>query len=342
MWDLEDSDQTDGARQPWALDDDPEEDVAFVEGLTARIAAQIARAVRGQEGVIEAALVALIAGGHALFEGVPGTAKTLTVRALAAAVSADFKRIQFTPDLMPSDILGTNIFDTASGEFRLRRGPIFSELVLADEINRTPPKTQAALLEAMEERRVSVDGTPTPLPPIFTVFATQNPVEYEGTYPLPEAQLDRFLLKIVVDYPTEEAETAMVAAWSAGFNAADLTTAGITPVATIADLLRARALLPSVKVEPQTLAYITTIVRRTRSHRQLLLGASPRAAVALLQASKALALQRGRGFVTPDDIKAMAPAVLRHRVLLRPEAELEGIGADRVLAGILDGIEVPR
>ena len=314
----------------------------FVAGLAERIGGEIHKAVQGQEEIVEAALVALLAGGHALFEGVPGTAKTLLVRSLAQACHADFKRIQFTPDLMPSDILGTNVYEMATGAFHLRRGPLFSEIVLADEINRTPPKTQAALLEAMEERRVSVDGVPNPLPPIFTVFATQNPVEYEGTYPLPEAQLDRFLVKVIVPYPSEDAEHRMLSAWDRGFRAADLATADIRPVATVDDLLRVRGSLPGVTVEPKIITYITTLVRRTREHRQLTLGASPRAAVSLLQFAKTLALIRGRPFVIPDDIKAMALPVLRHRVLLRPEAEIEGVGPDRVIASLLESIEVPR
>jgi MoxR-like ATPase len=320
----------------------PDDPSVFVADLAERLTDQIHKAVQGQEDVVEAALVALLAGGHALFEGVPGTAKTLLVRALSAACSAEFKRIQFTPDLMPSDITGTSIFDLNTGSFNLRRGPVFAEIVLADEINRTPPKTQAALLEAMEERRVSIDGTPHPLPGVFTVFATQNPVEYEGTYPLPEAQLDRFLLKVQVDYPSEEAETAMLRAWDQGFKAADLATADVRPVASPEDLLRARSLLPSVAVEPKMLGYITAIVRSTRQHRQLTLGASPRATVALLQAGKTLALMRGRPFLTPDDVKAMALPVLRHRILLRPEAEIEGAGPDRILKSLIEAVEVPR
>jgi MoxR-like ATPase len=303
-----------------------DDDARFVAGLAERLAGEVHKAVQGQDDVVEAALVALLAGGHALFEGVPGTAKTLLVRSLATACRAEFKRIQFTPDLMPSDILGTNVYEMATGAFHLRRGPIFSEIVLADEINRTPPKTQAALLEAMEERRVSVEGVGNPLPPVFTVFATQNPVEYEGTYPLPEAQLDRFLVKVIVPYPAEDAEARMLEAYDRGFRAADLATADIRPVASADDLLRARASLPGVTVEPRILVYITTLVRRTREHRQLTLGASPRASVALLQSAKALALMRGRAFVIPDDVKQMALPVLRHRVLLRPEAEIEGVG----------------
>jgi MoxR-like ATPase len=315
---------------------------AFVASLAERLKGEIHKAVRGQDEVIEAALIALLAGGHALFEGVPGTAKTLLVRSLAASCQAEFKRIQFTPDLMPSDISGTNVFDMNTSAFTLRRGPIFGEIVLADEINRTPPKTQAALLEAMEERRVSIDGIPNYLPPVFTVFATQNPVEYEGTYPLPEAQLDRFLLKVQVPYPDENAEQEMLRAWDRGFKAGDLSTAQIQPVATVADIVQARAYLPSVTVEAKIIGYITTLVRRTREHRQFTLGASPRATVAMLQASKALALIRGRDFVIPDDIKAVALPVLRHRVLLRPEAEIEGTGPDRVLSSLMEGVEVPR
>ena len=329
----------DGQPAPSDLDLDP---ASFVSRLAEKLRTEVHKAVRGQEQVIETALIALLAGGHALFEGVPGTAKTLLVRSLAASCSAGFKRIQFTPDLMPSDISGTNVFDLTTSSFTLRQGPIFAEIVLADEINRTPPKTQAALLEAMEERRVSIDGVSNPLPAIFTVFATQNPVEYEGTYPLPEAQLDRFLVKVLVGYPEEDAELAMLQAYDRGFRAADLATAKIQPVATVADLLRARASLPAVTVEPRMLNYVASLTRRTRSHRQLALGASPRATVALLQASKTLALIRGRLFVTPDDVKAVALPVLRHRVLLRPEAEVEGVGADRILTTLIEGVEVPR
>lgn len=324
------------------MSEETDELAAFGSALAERVRVEIAKAVRGQEHVIEAALVALLAGGHALFEGVPGTAKTLLVRALAAACQAEFKRIQFTPDLMPSDILGTNIYDMQSGTFQLRRGPIFSEIVLADEINRTPPKTQAALLECMEERRVTVDGVPCQLPEVFTVFATQNPVEYEGTYPLPEAQLDRFLVKVIVDYPSEEAEREMLTAWDSGFQASNLATANVQPVVSVEELQRVRQSLSQVRTEEKVRAYLMTIVRRTRTHKDLLLGASPRATVALLNASKALALLRGRAFVTPDDIKAMALPVLRHRVLLRPEAELEGVATDKVLTVLIESIEVPR
>jgi MoxR-like ATPase len=243
---------------------------------------------------------------------------------------------------MPSDITGTSVLDMVTSTFNLRHGPVFTEILLADEINRTPPKTQAALLEAMEERRVSIDGDTHDLPPVFTVFATQNPVEYEGTYPLPEAQLDRFLLKFTVSYPDDATEQEMLRAADQGFKASDLASAGLEPVAGVSDLLRARASLPGVTVEPRIISYITTIVRRTRENRQLTLGASPRATVALLAAGKALALLRGRPFLTPDDIKTMTLPVLRHRILLRPEAEIEGAGPDRVLRAILESVEVPR
>ncbi len=324
----------------------PSDDLSGVataaKALADAVRFEVGKAVRGQEDVIETALIALLAGGHALFEGVPGTAKTLLVRTLAAACQAQFKRIQFTPDLMPSDIVGTNVFEASSAEFRLRQGPVFTEFLLADEINRTPPKTQAALLEAMEERRVSIDGESLPLPPIFTVFATQNPVEFEGTYPLPEAQVDRFLVKVLIDYPDEAAENEMLSAWDSGFQARDLATANVQPVASVADILAIRASLPRVKIEEKTRAYIISLVRATRQHKQLLLGASPRASVALLLASKTRALLQGRDYVNPDDIKAMSLPVLRHRVLLRPEAELEGIGPDRILTTLVASVEVPR
>jgi MoxR-like ATPase len=321
---------------------DIKNEAAFAANLAHKIRTEVHKAIRGQDDAIDAALVALFAGGHALFEGVPGTAKTLLVRTLAAACATEFKRIQFTPDLMPSDILGTNVYEMATSNFTLRKGPIFSEFVLADEVNRTPPKTQAALLEAMEERRVSIDGTSTPLPLGFTVFATQNPVEYEGTYPLPEAQLDRFLLKVVIDYPSEAAEREMVMAWNQGFKASDLATANIQSVANVADLVRVREMLPKVTTRPEVLDYLTSVVRATRDYRPLALGASPRATVALLQAAKATALMQGRDFFTPDDIKAVVLPVLRHRVLLRPEAELEGSSPDRVLTTLLASIDPPR
>lgn len=307
-----------------------------------RVQAQVRRVIIGQEATLQQALCALLADGHVLLEGVPGVAKTLLVRVLAQTIGLEFRRVQFTPDLMPSDLIGTTVFDVRSGEFRIRHGPIFANLVLADEVNRTPPKTQSALLEAMEERRVTIDGIPHPLPHPFMVFATQNPIEYEGTYPLPEAQLDRFLLKIVMDYPNEEEERAVLQLHNEGFRSHRLEEAGIEPVISAEALEHCRAIVRQIRVSDEVQNYILQIVRRTRQNEYLLVGASPRSGIALLLVSKALAGLRGREFVTPDDVKQMALPVLRHRLILKPEAEVEGLTADRILLTLLEAIPVPR
>ncbi|HUG02158.1 MAG TPA: MoxR family ATPase [Longimicrobiales bacterium] len=303
---------------------------------------RVGRVVIGQDDVIRHMLVALLAGGHALLEGVPGTAKTLAVRALARTLDLRFGRIQFTPDLMPSDLVGVSVLNRTEGTFQYRQGPVFTDLLLADEINRAPAKTQSALLEAMEERHVTVDGTTRPLPAPFTVYATQNPVEYEGTYPLPEAQLDRFLLKIDVGYPAEAAERAVLDLYADGFDAQDLAESGLVPVFSGAELGELRARTAAVHVEPRIRDYITQIVRVTRAEPVFSLGASPRAGVALFLAARAEALVNGRDFVTPDDVKALSFPVLRHRVLLTPEAEVEGIAPDDRLRSLLESLEAPR
>lgn len=313
-----------------------------VSALTAQLKREIGKAIVGQDAVIEQVLIAMLTEGHALLEGVPGTAKTLLVKVLARAVGAQFGRIQFTPDLMPADVTGTNIFNMATSTFSLRHGPIFTDLLLADEINRTPPKTQAALLEAMEERQVTIDGEAHQLSPLFTVLATQNPIEYEGTYPLPEAQLDRFVLKIIVDYPSSDEEFQVVSNWNAGFNTRRLEDLGIQPLDDPAAVLSSRSQVRAVTVEEGVARYIVSIVRATREAINVSWGASPRAAVALLLCSKALAAIRGRSFVTPDDVKEIAKPVLRHRVVLRSEAEIEGASPDQVLDEIIAGIDVPR
>ncbi|HVF88889.1 MAG TPA: MoxR family ATPase [Blastocatellia bacterium] len=314
----------------------------YVSSIVEHLKGEVRKAIVGQDRVIEQILVALLTEGHALIEGVPGTAKTLMVKVLARAIGAGFSRIQFTPDLMPADVTGTNIFNMSTSTFTLRHGPLFTDLLLADEINRTPPKTQAALLEAMEERQVTIDGELHKLSPMFTVFATQNPIEYEGTYPLPEAQLDRFTLKILVDYPSEAEELKVVSNWNEGFNARRLEDINVTPVQDSAAILECRSRIRRLTVEEGIQRYIVSIIRGTRSALNISWGASPRAAVALLLSSKALAAMRGRTFVTPDDVKEMARPVLRHRIVLRSEAEIEGTSPDQVLDEVIAGIEVPR
>ena len=314
----------------------------YTPATVAHIQNELRKVIVGQDEVIEQILVAILAEGHALLEGVPGTAKTLMVKTLAQIVGARFSRIQFTPDLMPSDITGTNVFNMQSSEFNLRQGPIFTDILLADEINRTPPKTQAALLEAMEERQATIDGERHLLSPLFTVLATENPIEYEGTYPLPEAQLDRFLLKILIDYPPIEAEREIVSRWDQGFNSRHLEAIDIQALPDQNAVQNCRAEVKQMKTEPGVQKYIVEIVHRTRNHRTILYGASPRASIALLLCSKALAAIRGRDFSTPDDVRDVALPVLRHRLSLRAEAELDGATTDAVISDIIKTVEVPR
>ncbi|HQZ82345.1 MAG TPA: MoxR family ATPase [Pyrinomonadaceae bacterium] len=310
--------------------------------FVAHIRRELSKTVVGQYAAIEQILIGMLAEGHALLEGVPGTAKTLTIKTLAQILGSQYSRIQFTPDLMPSDITGTNVFNMRTSEFNLRRGPIFTDILLADEINRTPPKTQAALLEAMEERQTTIDGESYKLSPIFTVLATENPIEYEGTYPLPEAQLDRFLLKILIDYPAETEEQEIVARWDAGFNSRRLEQVDIVPIDDPSALQQCRFEVRNMRAEAGVQKYIVDMTRRTRNHPAVLYGASPRASIALLLCSKALAAIRERDFPTPDDVRDVALPVLRHRLSLRAEAELDGATTDSVISDILTTLEVPR
>ena len=303
---------------------------------------EVGKAVVAQDAAVTGLVIALLCRGHVLIEGVPGVAKTLLVRALAEGLALDTKRVQFTPDLMPGDITGSLVYDARGAEFSFRAGPVFTNLLLADEINRTPPKTQASLLEAMEERQVSMDGVGRPLPDPFVVVATQNPVEFEGTYPLPEAQLDRFQLKLTMPLPERDDELAILTRHADGFDPRDLAAAGLTPVAGPADLAAARAAVQGVTVRPEVLGYLVDVCRATRSAPAVSLGASPRAATALLAASRAAAWLTGRDYVTPDDVKALAGPALRHRLRLRPEAELDGVTADGVVTGVLANVAVPR
>ncbi|MFZ5827760.1 MAG: AAA family ATPase [Bacillota bacterium] len=307
-----------------------------------RVQSELQKVIVGQDQVLEQLLVALLSGGHVLLEGVPGLAKTLLVRSLGQVLGVQFKRIQFTPDLMPADVIGTTIFNPKELTFQVKKGPLFTNLLLADEINRTPPKTQSALLEAMEERQATIDGVPHPLPEPFMVFATQNPIEYEGTYPLPEAQLDRFLMKVKMTYPGADEERMILERHYQGFRAQELEKAGLQTVLDASGMTQLRLAHRKVTVEAKVLDYINAIIRATREWSSLSMGASPRGAVALLITSQSLALLRGRDFVVPDDVKEMARPVLRHRVLLRPEAEVEGVQADQVLEQILQALPVPR
>jgi MoxR-like ATPase len=311
-------------------------------GALGRLRGEVAKAVVGQDGVVAGLVIALLCRGHVLLEGPPGVAKTLLVRSIAAALELEMKRIQFTPDLMPGDVTGSLIYDPRSVEFLFRHGPVFTNLLLADEINRTSPKTQSALLEVMEERQVSTDGVTRPLPEPFVVAATQNPIEHEGTYPLPEAQLDRFLLKLTVPLPTRDEELGVLRAHHTGFDPRNLAAAGIKAVATAADLAAAREAVGRVIVADEVLGYIVDLCRTTRQLPSVDLGASPRGATSLLASAKAWAWLSGRDFVTPDDVKVMARPALRHRLRLRPEAELEGSTPEGVLDSVLATVPTPR
>ncbi|MDF5717762.1 MAG: MoxR family ATPase [Rhizonema sp. NSF051] len=310
--------------------------------ILTRLIEALSVVVVGQSTLIQQVLVALLAGGHIILEGVPGTGKTLLAKVLAQSLNASFRRIQLTPDVLPADITGTNIFDLNNRNFTLKKGPIFTEILLADEINRTPPKTQSALLEAMEETQVTLDGESLPLPELFWVIATQNPLEFEGTYPLPEAQLDRFLFKLVVDYPDQAAEKQMLLNRQAGFAARRLDIDRLPPVVTVAEILAARQAVKEVKVSSALIDYLIGLVRVSRQYPDLALGASPRATGLWLQTSQATAYLAGRNFVTPDDIKAVASPLLRHRLILKPEAMLDGLEIENVIASILNKVPVPR
>ncbi|MBN2489877.1 MAG: MoxR family ATPase [Planctomycetes bacterium] len=313
-----------------------------VSATFAALAGEVGKVIVGQTELVEGVLVALFAEGSVLIEGVPGLGKTLLVNTLAQAVSCEFKRVQFTPDLMPSDLTGYNVYDMSERRFHFQRGPIFTNLLLADEINRAPPKTQSALLEVMQERQVTVDGEVYPLPPPFLVIGTQNPLEHEGTYPLPEAQVDRFMFKLLVDYPSRAEENAILAHYAAGHDPRRLETFQVQAVTSAADVEAIRRAAGGVIVEPAVVNYITAIVGRTRETPDVSIGASPRGSVNLFLAARTLAACRGRDFVTPDDVKETAPWVLRHRVRLRPEAEIEGLTPDQALGRILEEVEVPR
>jgi len=310
--------------------------------LLDRVRQSVATRIVGQEATVADTLVAFLARGHVLVEGVPGTAKTLLVRSLSAALGLRFARIQFTPDLMPSDVTGVNVLRDPARGFEFQSGPVFTDLLLGDEINRAPAKTQAALLEAMAERQVTVDGVSRPLGDMFTVFATQNPVEHEGTYPLPEAQLDRFLIKAVMPYPSREAELELLSRYERGFDAERLDDAAMPAALSATEVIGLRGLVDGVRVAEEVRAYIADITRTTRDERMLALGASPRATVSLFRAARAVAVLEGRDFVTPDDVKRIAPAVLRHRIALSPELEVEGRTADDVLVALLDRVRVPE
>jgi MoxR-like ATPase len=315
--------------------------VQYLTALATHVRAELSKVVIGQQQVVDQLLLVLVCGGHAVIEGVPGLAKTLAVKSLSRICGLNFQRVQCTADLMPADVTGTNVFNLSTSTFSLHRGPVFTDLLLVDEINRTSPRTQAALLEAMEERQVTIDGTRYPLSENFTVLATQNPIEFEGTYPLPEAQLDRFLLKIRVSYPSSEDETQILKQYEKGFNPRHFEEIPLTPLDP-ALLPAARREIESVRVEPALYSYVISLVRRTRDWPAISLGGSPRAAVGLFFVARALAGMDGRDYLLPDDVKAAALPVLRHRMLLKPEADLEGLTADQVLTQVIAAVEVPK
>jgi MoxR-like ATPase len=326
---------TDSAPQPLPSDS------ASLREAFARVRTEVGKAVVGQDAAVTGLMIALLAGGHVLLEGVPGVAKTLLIRALSQTLSLGSKRVQFTPDLMPGDVTGSLVYDAKTGEFEFRAGPVFTNILLADEINRTPPKTQSALLEAMEERQVSVDGETLKLPVPFMVAATMNPIEYEGTYTLPEAQLDRFLMKLLLPLPERVDEVEVLRRHSTGFNPRDLVAAGVRPVLDATQLASAQAAVSRVGASPDVLGYAVDLARATRQSPSVKLGVSPRGTTALLAAAKAWAWLNGFDAITPDHVQAMALPVLRHRIQLRPEAELEGVSADTILRSILQQVQVP-
>ena len=309
--------------------------------LAAHVRGELSKAIVGQRESLDQLLLVMLVGGHALVEGVPGLAKTLAVKALAQIFQLKFQRVQCTPDLMPADILGANVFNLSTSSFALHRGPIFTDLLLVDEINRTPPRTQSALLEAMEEKQVTIDGTRYELSKSFAVFATQNPVEFEGTYPLPEAQLDRFLVKIRIGYPDAEQEMQVLQNYQDGFDPRELQRLNFSTVS-LEILLAARQEAAAVRVEPALFRYMVTLVGRTRNSAAVSLGASPRAAISLMLFAKAIAATEGRDYLVPDDVKVAAPPILRHRLVLKPEADLEGMTADQVVREIVRSVEVPK
>ncbi len=310
--------------------------------VASTLRAEAAKVIVGQDEPLTQIIIALFCGGHVLLEGVPGTAKTLMAKTLAMLTDASFKRVQFTPDLMPSDVIGTQVFEMGTGQFRLHKGPVFTNILLGDEINRAPAKTQSALLEAMEERQVTIEGQRLPLPDPFFVLATQNPVEYEGAYPLPEAQLDRFLFKVIIDYAPQEVEMEVLRRYHAGFDAHRLDNVGLRPVVNSALLAQCRAEIQQVQVDDGILKYITDIAQASRKSLDLLLGGSPRASISLLLAAKVWAAMQNRAYVIPDDVKFLVRPVYRHRIILKPDAEVEGLTPDTAIARILARVDVPR